>query len=145
MNKRNSLRGKKSGFTLIEILLVLGLIGLLVGVVVINAGGIFGNQQVKMAELKVRETLSTPLFGYKSDMGNYPTTEQGLRSLLEKPANDRGRWRGPYIKDQDSLYDPWQNELKYRFPGTHNSGSYDLYSLGPDGVESADDIGNWKK
>lgn len=144
MNTKNSLRGRKSGFTLIEILLVLGLIGLLVSVVVINAGSIFGNQQESMTELKVKESLTTPLFSFKSDMGNYPTTEQGLKALVVKPANDRGRWRGPYVKDEESLRDAWQNELKYRFPGVKNPGGYDLYSLGPDGTESGDDIGNWK-
>lgn len=143
MKHKNSLRGRKSGFTLIEILLVLGLIGLLVSVVVINAGSIFGNQQVKMTTLKVNESLTTPLFSYKSDMGNYPTTEQGLKALLVKPGNDRGRWHGPYVKDDESLLDAWQNELKYRFPGVKNPSGYDLYSLGPDGTESGDDIGNW--
>lgn len=143
MRRRDNTRGRKSGFTLIEILLVLGLIGLLVGVVVINVGGIFGGQQVDMTKMKIEESLSAPLFKYKADTGNYPTTEQGLQALLTKPSNDRGRWRGPYVKNEESLRDAWQQDLKYRFPGTQNVGSYDLYSLGPDGTESADDIGNW--
>ncbi|MBC2604468.1 type II secretion system major pseudopilin GspG [Pelagicoccus albus] len=143
MRRRNSLRGKKSGFTLVEILLVLGLIALLMGVVVVNVDGIFGGQQEEMTKMKINESLSAPLFKYKTDTGNYPTTEQGLQALLTKPSNDRGRWRGPYVKSEESLLDAWNQELKYRFPGTQNPGSYDLYSLGADGTESGDDIGNW--
>lgn len=127
-----------------EILLVLGLIGLLVSVVVIKADDIFGDQKIKMTELKIKNSLSAPLFKYMTDTGSYPTSEQGLQALLSKPGNDRGRWRGPYVDGEDSLLDAWQRELKYRFPGTGNVGGYDLYSLGADGTESGDDIKNWK-
>ncbi len=144
MKRKNNFRGKKSGFTLMEILLVLGLIGLLVSVVVVNAGSIFGDQKVKMTEMKIKNTLSAPLFKYMTDTGSYPTSEQGLSALLTKPGNDRGRWRGPYVEGGESLLDAWQRDFKYRFPGTGNTGGYDLYSLGADGVESGDDIKNWK-
>ncbi len=127
-----------------EILLVLGLIGLLVSVVVIKADSIFGDQKVNLTEMKIKNSLSAPLFKYMTDTGSYPTTEQGLSALLSKPAGDRGRWRGPYVKDEEALLDAWQRDFKYRYPGTGNVGGYDLYSLGPDGTESGDDIKNWK-
>jgi len=145
MKSNPSFSGKASGFTLIEILLVLGLIGILVSVVVINAGGIFGTQGAKMTEIKVKDSLTTPLFSYRSDMGNYPSTEQGLGALQRDPGNSGGRWRGPYVKDSEEVFlDAWNKKLQYRFPGVRNAGGYDLYSYGPDGVESGDDIGNWK-
>lgn len=144
MKRRNNFRGKKSGFTLMEILLVLGLIGLLVSVVVVNAGAIFGQKKEELTQMKIKSSLSAPLFKYMTDTGSYPTTDQGLKSLLVKPANDKGRWRGPYVEGEESLLDAWQREFKYRFPGTGNVGGYDLYSLGADGTESGDDIRNWK-
>ncbi|EDY83693.1 general secretion pathway protein G [Verrucomicrobiia bacterium DG1235] len=143
MKRRENFRGKKSGFTLIEMLLVLALLGMLVGFAVMKSDQIFGGNQVAITEMKVKESFSVPLFKYRADTGNYPTTQQGIKALLQKPGDDRGRWKGPYVNKPDDLIDFWGNELKYRFPGTKNVGSYDLYSLGPDGVESGDDIGNW--
>lgn len=143
MEKRLSLLKRSKGFTLIEMMLVMALIALLVGAVAFNAGNIFGGGQRKAAELAVREGFKPALFSYRMDMGNFPTTEQGLRALLEKPGNDRGRWRGPYVDSKEKLRDPWDNEYKYRFPSTKVPGSYELYSLGPDGQESEDDITSW--
>lgn len=143
MKQRRDFRSKKAGFTLVEMLLVIGLIVLLAGLVVTNVGNIFGDQQAKLTHFKVNEAFKTPLFKYRMDTGSYPTTEQGLKALLQKPSNDRGRWRGPYLDKPENIVDDWGNELKYRFPSTNNPGSYDLYSLGPDGVESEDDIQNW--
>ncbi len=143
MNRNRGFLGQKSGFTLIEMILVIGLIVLLAGVAIFRAGGIFGNQQVKMTELAVKETFKPVLFSYRMDVGSYPSSEQGLRALVEKPAGDRGRWRGPYVESEEKLVDAWGNEFKYRFPSTVNPGGYELYSLGPDGVESEDDIRNW--
>jgi general secretion pathway protein G len=77
-------------------------------------------------------------------VGNFPTTEQGLDALIKAPAGKEQRWKGPYIKEK--AIDPWGNPYKYQFPGTRNvSGqrSYDIWSLGEDGTESNDDIGNW--
>lgn len=143
MRRSKSFRGKRSGFTLIEILLVLALLSMLVGFAVFKGDAIFGDNQVKVMSMKVKESFNVPLFKYRTDTGNYPTTDQGLKALLVKPGNDRGRWRGPYINGEQDLVDDWGNELRYRFPGVKNTGGYDLYSLGPDGKESADDIGNW--
>ncbi len=144
MGKRRTLLSARSGFTLMEMMLVLGLIVLLAGTVIFNADKIFGTQSEKLADLAVSQTFKPLLFSYRMDVGSYPTTEQGLASLYQKPAGARGKWRGPYVDGKDALLDPWKHEYKYRFPGTKNPGGYDLYSLGQDGTESADDIGNWK-
>lgn len=143
MKRRNDFRGKKSGFTLIEILLVLALLSMLVGFAVFKGGSIFTDSQADIVSMKVKEAFKVPLFKYRTDTGNFPTSEQGLKALLQKPSNDRGRWRGPYIEGPDNLIDEWGNEFRYRFPGTKNTSGYDLYSLGADGKESEDDIGNW--
>ena len=116
---------------------------MLVSLVIFNVGGILGGNQQSIAEMKVNTSFETPLTSYRIHMGRYPTTAQGLKALLTRPENDRGRWRGPYIKGLGDLQDPWVQELQYRSPGTHNVSGYDLYSLGADGVESEDDITNW--
>ncbi|MDQ8202959.1 type II secretion system major pseudopilin GspG [Pelagicoccus sp. SDUM812003] len=143
MRKRSGFRNRKAGFTLVEMLLVIGLIVILAGVAILNVDTIFGDNAAKLTAFKVRESFKTPLFKYRMDTGNYPTTDQGLQALLQKPSNVSGKWSGPYIEGKDDLVDAWGNELKYRYPSSNNPGSYDLYSLGPDGVESEDDIRNW--
>ncbi|MCH6257512.1 type II secretion system protein GspG [Puniceicoccaceae bacterium K14] len=129
--------------TLIEIVLVIALIVAILGFAVGNLGNIFGNQQVKLASLTVKDTYDLPLTTYRVDMGSYPNTALGLKALITKPQNDRGRWRGPYLKDEEKLIDPWGNPYQYVSPGTHNKTGYDLSSWGPDGVASGDDIKNW--
>jgi len=135
---------RRSGFSLIEILFVIGLIALLLTLVVGNIGGIFGGQQEKVADIFVKQTVKLGVVPYKLDMGNYPTTEQGLQALIKAPAGKEGKWKGPYLEELPM--DPWDNPYQYRFPGTKNingAKGYDVWSLGADGVESADDIGNW--
>ncbi|MBK1878057.1 type II secretion system major pseudopilin GspG [Pelagicoccus mobilis] len=145
MRRSKNFRGKKSGFTLVEILLVLALLSLLIGFGVANADKLFGSNQNAIVSMKVKESFNAPLFKYRADTGRYPTTDQGIKALLVKPSDDKGRWRGPYITKAEDLVDPWGNELKYRYPGTKNVGGYDLYSLGEDGKDgTADDIGNWE-
>lgn len=143
MEKKSRQLSRKGGFTLLEVILVIALLMLLAGVAVVNLEKIFGGGEANIARMKVNDAFKTPLFKFRLDMGSFPTTEQGLKALVDKPSNDRGRWKGPYIENREDVKDPWGNDLKYRFPGTKNVGSYDLYSLGPDGQESEDDIGNW--
>lgn len=119
------------------------LISLLVGAVVGKFSGVLVGGEIKATNLKIT-TFKTSIGRYRIDMGSFPTTEQGLKALLTKPGNDRGRWHGPYIDDEDFLLDSWSVPFKYRYPSTNNPGSYDIYSLGPDQKESADDIRNWK-
>ncbi len=136
--KRNSIRA----FTLVEILVVVAIIGLLAGLLLNRAGDSLDMANVKIAQATVVDTYKIPFTRYRMDMGDYPTTSEGLNALVSAPGNAGDRWHGPYV---DKLApDPWGEPYQYRFPGTHNKGSYDLYSKGRDKAEgTADDIGNW--
>ena len=143
--KQNKLN-RKSGFSLIEILIVIALIAVLATVAIGNLGGIFGGQQEKIADLFVNQTLKTALVPYRLDVGNFPSTEEGLAALVKAPASKEAKWKGPYLEATEVPKDPWDKPYKYRFPGSKNvngARGYDVWSLGPDGIESADDIGNW--
>jgi len=135
---------RMSGFSLIEILIVIALIAVLATVAIGNLGGIFSGQQDKVAGLFVKQTLDTALVPYRLDVGNYPSTEEGLTALMKAPAGKETKWKGAYLKELP--LDPWGNPYKYRYPGSKNINAargYDAWSWGPDGSESADDIGNW--
>ena len=145
---RNSetVRSRRAAFTLFEILIVVALIALLAGVAVMNADKIFGQNQEQIAKIFVKQSLDVPLTSYKIAMGGYPTTEEGLQALITSPGSGGERWRGPYIKSEGGKTptDPWGTPYQYRYPGTHNTDRYDVWSAGPDRKEgTADDIGNW--
>lgn len=133
---------RSSGFTLLEIMLVLGIIAIFV------SSGIYllsGNMDVAK-ETRVESDLKTISIQLKTyEMSNYapPTTEQGLQALVEMPtaAPEPRRWKKLL---EELPVDPWGNAYQYRSPGTKNASGYDLFSFGPDGVESDDDLGNWK-
>lgn len=125
---------------------MLAIIGMLVGVVVSNTGKIFGDSQAATARIYVRDSLKTPLVRYRIDLGDYPSTNEGLAALITAPNNNSDRWRGPYMDAPGGKLpvDPWGESYQYRYPGTKNSGSYDVFSKGPDKApDTADDIGNW--
>ena len=135
---------RMSGFSLIEILIVIALIAVLATVAIGNLGGIFSGQHDKVAGLFVKQTLDTALVPYRLDVGNYPSTEEGLTALMKAPAGKEAKWKGAYLKELP--LDPWGNPYQYRYPGSKNINAargYDAWSWGPDGSESADDIGNW--
>ncbi|MGB1127823.1 MAG: type II secretion system major pseudopilin GspG [Opitutales bacterium] len=139
-------RKRQAGFSLIEILIVIALIAILVTVTIGNLDGIFGGQQEKVASIFVTQTAKVGLTPYKLDIGNYPSSEEGLRALTKAPSGKEARWKGPYLEEVPT--DPWGKAYQYRFPGSRNingARGYDVWSHGPDGVESADDIGNWKQ
>lgn len=92
------------------------------------------------AKWYIEDVLKAPLFIFRIDFERYPTTTEGLTVLVRNAELEN--WNGPYILEY-SLVDPWEQEYKYQYPGVRNPDSYDLWSLGPDGVESDDDIGNW--
>lgn len=142
---RESLRRRRAAFTLFEMLIVIALIALLAGVAITNVDKIFGQNQVQIAQIFVSDTMKAPLTSYRIHMGSYPTTAQGLQALLTAPDGASDRWKGPYLDTSGNKLpvDPWQHPYQYRYPGTKNPEKYDLYSYGPDGVESGDDIGNW--
>jgi general secretion pathway protein G len=139
-------RRLRRGFTLLEILLALALLGLLAGVLITNTGGIFGQGQEAAARIFVRDSLKTALTRYRLDLGDYPSTTEGLNALVVAPANKADRWRGPYVDAPGGKIplDPWGEAYRYRYPGTKNKNGYDLYSTGPDKADGTeDDIGNW--
>jgi len=122
--KRHAVRG----FTLLELLVVMVIIGLLAGYVGPKFFGQIGKSEVKAAKAQI-DGLQKALDQYRIDMGRYPTTEQGLAVLVTKPS-DEPRWAGPYLSKAVPK-DPWQHEFQYRSPGEH--GEYDLLSFGKDG------------
>ncbi|MCM8812143.1 MAG: type II secretion system major pseudopilin GspG [Candidatus Omnitrophica bacterium] len=134
---------KKKGFTLIELMLVIVIIGALVAMVVPKLAGRSEQARRTAAEADIKGNLSLALRLYEVDNGRYPTTEQGLKALLEKPAAPPlpTNWKGPYIEQEP--VDPWGKPYNYRYPGTHPPRDYDLFSYGPDGVQSDDDVTNW--
>ena len=142
---RPSLRASRRGFTLLEILVVLAIIGLLVGVLVKNVGGGFGQGQSATAKIFVNSTLQACLVRYQIDMGDKPSTAEGLEALVSAPASKAEKWRGPYVDGGKLPRDPWDEPYGYRYPGTKNKGGFDAFSKGPDKTEgTADDIGNWE-
>jgi general secretion pathway protein G len=137
---------RRSGFSLIEILIVIALIAILVTVTIGNLDNVFGGQQENVADIFVKQTAKIGLTPYKLDVGNFPSTEEGLQALIRAPAGKEARWKGPYLEEMP--LDPWKQPYQYRYPGAKNingAKGYDVWSLGADGTESADDIGNWKK
>ena len=138
-------RTLRHGFTLIEIMLVVIIIGILAAMIVPNIAGRSEQARKTAARTDIESNLSTALDLYKMDASQYPTTEQGLIALLTPPsvAPVPVQWNGPYLKKKVLPKDPWGHDYVYVSPGTHNTDSYDLSSLGPDGVESDDDITNW--
>ena len=124
-------RSHERGFTLLEILVVLAILGLLVGLVAPAVMRQFGSAKEKIARQSI-ERLATVLDMYKLDVGNYPTTEQGLQSLITRPQGGT-RWSGPYLKGDKLPDDPWGRPFAYRNPSQRPGHDFDLYSLGPDG------------
>jgi general secretion pathway protein G len=124
-------RNAESGFTLLELLVVLAILGLLVGLVAPAVMRQFGIAKEKIARIEV-ERLGALLDNYKLDVGTYPTTEQGLQSLITRPPAVK-RWDGPYLKGDKLPEDPWAHPYLYRNPSQRPGHDYDLYSLGPTG------------
>lgn len=130
------------GFTLLELLVVMVIIGLLTGIVGPKLFKNIGKSEVKAAKAQI-DSLGKALDQYRLDTGHYPTTEQGLNSLVTKPANE-SKWEGPYLTKAVPA-DPWGRPYLYKNPGEH--GDYDLFSYGKDGQVGgsgdAADIVNW--
>ncbi len=132
---------RKSGFTLIELMLVVIIIGALVAMVMPRLTGRGEQARVAAAKADINANIATALKLYELDNGAFPTTEEGLNALLTKPPSARN-WNGPYLEGKP--IDPWGREYEYKCPGEHRSQDYDLYSLGRDGVASEDDVTNWE-
>lgn len=130
------------GFTLLELLVVMVIIGLLAGIVAPQYFAQLGKSNTKVARAQI-EAFGQALDQYRLDVGQYPNTEQGLLALRQVP-QQVPRWQGPYLK-RDVPLDPWGRPYQYRAPGQH--GDYDLVSLGADGQPGGDgeaaDVNSW--
>jgi len=140
---RLAMRRAQRGFTLMELLVVLVILGLLMGLVGPRLFNALGGAKTKTAGLQIKD-LEQTLEMYKLDVGHFPSTEEGLEALMKKPGNASG-WSGPYLKSDVPL-DPWNREYHYKYPGEH--GEVDIFSYGQDGQAGGEgedsDIGNWK-
>jgi len=130
---------KITGFTLIELMLVVIIIGALVAMVMPRLTGRSEQARIAAAQADIKANIATALKLHELDNGNFPSTSEGLQALLHKSAS-ANNWNGPYLERKP--LDPWGREYNYESPGKHRV-DYDLYSLGKDGVESEDDIKNW--
>jgi general secretion pathway protein G len=134
---------KQFGFTLLELLVVMVIIGLLASYVGPKYFAQIGKSEVKTAKAQI-DSLGKALDQYRIDTGHYPSTENGMAALNVAPANEP-KWQGPYLKKKVPN-DPWDHPYIYKAPGEH--GDYDLISLGNDGVAGgtgeAADINNWE-
>ena len=132
----------ETGFTLLELLVVIVIIGLLAGYVGPKYFAQIGKSEIKVAKVQI-DAFEKALDTYRLDLGRYPTTEQGLAALNEKPVNE-AKWQGPYLK-KGVPPDPWGQPYQYRSPG--EKGEFDLFSFGKDGQVGGEgenaDITNW--
>jgi len=140
---------RKRGFTLLEMVAVVAIIGILMTLVGTQIAAQMDRTYVQASKAKISQ-VSQALEMYRLDNGRYPTTEQGLDALVTKPtANPEPRryLPGGYVKGRDYLMDAWGTAFQYTSPGTHNTRGFDVWSLGADGVaggtDSDSDFGNW--
>ena len=133
--------GNGKGFTLIELMLVVVIIGVLISMVAPRLAGRSEEARIAAARADINANISVVLDLYELDNGKYPETEEGLAALLVKPGSSV-KWKGPYIKKVP--LDPWGKNYVYKSPGDHNI-DYDLYSYGPDRQEGGEDnVSNWE-
>ena len=130
-HKHSLRRTKQRGFTLVEILIVLALIGIVAGLAMSNLGEIFGGGKVKAAQTWVNSTGEAYVTSYFAFVGEYP---KSLADLKTPPAGTP-----PFVKRSSDLQDPWGKDYIYQYPGTHNTGSFDISTTAPDGTV----LGNW--
>jgi len=137
---------RRAGFTLIEIMAVVIIMGLLMGLVGVSVFSQVDKARVVTARAKIAQ-LENALEFYRMDNSRYPTTEQGLDVLVNEPADARNYPPGGYLQKKEALLDPWEERFQYQSPGEHNQRTFDIWSLGadrsPGGTDLDSDIGNW--
>jgi general secretion pathway protein G len=135
---------KQSGFTLVELMVVVVILGILAATIIPNFLSSKTEAMVNAAKADIAN-LENALDRFYLNMDRLPTTEEGLKALADPPSGDDKKWRGPYIKDVKP--DPWGHPYQYRAPGVHGKNRFDIWSFGADGVEGGEkeaaDIGNW--
>jgi general secretion pathway protein G len=139
------LRGRQAGgFTLIEIMVVVIVIGILAAAIIPQFSSVPHDAKVSTAKSDVA-ALNSAVDAFYVRLDRYPTAEEGLKALVEAPAGEEQKWGGPYI--QKLRTDPWGEPYQYRNPGTHNPSRYDIWSRGADKADGGEgngaDIGNW--
>jgi general secretion pathway protein G len=149
MLERNLARARaaagRKGFTFLEIMLVVMIIGLLAAVVGPRIVGQGEKARARTTDINIK-SLSQALKAYELEIGSFPNTSQGLQALIKRPSDVAEEiWDGPYLEADALPKDGWGREFKYRHPPEHGT-NFDLYSAGKDGVDNtADDIVNWSK
>ncbi len=141
MSVRNNRR--EAGFTLLELLVVLAIMGLLAAIVGPQVIRYLGSSKSQTAAVQARN-IATALNLFRLDAGRYPTEAEGLGALIKAPAS-LPAWNGPYLPEENAVVDPWGNPYKMKAPGDH--GEVDVFSYGadnaPGGTGEAKDVGNW--
>lgn len=136
-------RRREAGFTLLELLVVLAIMGLLAAIIAPQVLKYLGSSRTQTARVQIQNIVAA-LELYKLDVGHYPTQAEGLNSLVAAPSNEVG-WNGPYLKRESALKDPWGEAYIYKVPGQHSE--FDVYTFGSDkaegGTGEAQDVGNW--
>jgi general secretion pathway protein G len=137
-----AVRSVRAGFTLVELLLVLVILGTLAAIVLPKFAGRTEQARITAARTQLA-TFATALDAFEVDNGYYPKGSDGLKDLIIQP-RDAPNWKGPYLRATEIPLDPWGNPYIYECPGRHNPSGYDLMSMGPDGrAGTEDDITNW--
>lgn len=137
------LNSRDSGFTLLELLVVLAIMGMLAAIIAPQVIRYLGSSRSQTAKVQI-QNISAALELYRLDVGRYPTPDEGLKALV-KPPSASVAWNGPYLQQESALSDPWGKPYFYRVPGQNSEA--DVYTFGSDGAEGgtkeAKDVGNW--